>query len=48
MKTLRNGSECKEDNFKNPARPQVNEDQYQYDTIITAEKLLNKRYAIAY
>ena len=42
MKTLRNGSECKEDNSENPAQPQVNEVQYQYDTIITAGKLLDE------
>ena len=27
---------------KNPTQPQVNEDQYQYDTIITAGKLLDE------
>ena len=42
MKTLGNGSECSEDNSENPAQPQVNEDQYQYDTIITAGKLLDE------
>ena len=32
----------KVDNSENPAQPQVNEDQYQYDTIITAGKLLDE------